>query len=59
MPRPILETVRLRALTHGKGPRTMLAIAILAAAASLAAIVIELANVKDVSKAQLVALLHV
>ena len=59
MPRPILETVRLRALTHDEGPRTMLAIAILAAVASLAAMMVELADIKNFSTAQVPALCHV
>ena len=57
--RPILKTVRFRALTHDEGPWTMLAIAILAAVASLAAIMVELANVKDFSTAQVPALCNV
>ena len=40
-------TMRRRALAHDEGPWVMLAIVILAAVASLAAIVVELANVKD------------
>ena len=45
------ETMRRRAITHDEGPWVMLAIVILAAVASLAAIVAELANVKDLTGA--------
>lgn len=51
MLRSTQTTMRRRALTHDEGPWVMLVIVILAAVASLAAIVVELANVKDLGGA--------